>query len=128
MKQYLAIIRNDMRLALRQKAVIFFNYLMPLAFFFIFAQTFHAEQGGAILTVVITPEQAGFPLAAEAARLRREVGPGSRNHEPPAHGTRPRRGPGCHLRHHQRAVQRLRRPEEHLRQGRGAGLPEHPRG
>ena len=41
-----------MRLALRQKAVIFFNYLMPLAFFFVFAQSFHAEQGGAILTVV----------------------------------------------------------------------------
>ena len=52
MKQYLAIIRNDMRLALRQKAVMFFNYLMPLGFFFIFAQSFHAEQGGAILQVV----------------------------------------------------------------------------
>ena len=52
MKPYLAIIRNDLRLALRQKAVMFFNYLMPLGFFFIFAQSFHAEQGGAILQVV----------------------------------------------------------------------------
>ena len=52
MKQYVAIIRNDLRLALRLKAVLFFNYLMPLTFFFIFAQTFHAEQGGAILQVV----------------------------------------------------------------------------
>ena len=32
--------------------MIFFNYLMPLVFFFIFAQAFHAEQGGAILQVV----------------------------------------------------------------------------
>jgi len=52
MRPYIAIIRNDIRLAVRQKAVIFFNYLMPLAFFFIFAQSFHAEQGGAILQVV----------------------------------------------------------------------------
>ncbi len=52
MKQYVAIIRNDLRLALRLKAVLFFNYLMPLTFFFIFAQAFHAEQGGAILQVV----------------------------------------------------------------------------
>src|SRR5436305_4616020 len=52
MKAYLALIRTDIRLAYRQKVVIFFNYLMPLAFFFIFAQSFHAEQGGAILQVV----------------------------------------------------------------------------
>ena len=52
MKQYVAVIRNDLRLAMRQKAVLFFNYLMPLTFFFIFAQAFHAEQGGAILQVV----------------------------------------------------------------------------
>ena len=36
MKTYLALIRNDIRLAFRQKMVIFFNYLMPFAFFFIF--------------------------------------------------------------------------------------------
>ena len=52
MKTYLALIRNDIRLAFRQKVVIFFNYLMPLTFFFVFAQAFHAEQGGAILQVV----------------------------------------------------------------------------
>jgi len=52
MKPYLALIRNDIRLAFRQKIVIFFNYLLPLAFFFIFAQSSHAEQGGAILQVV----------------------------------------------------------------------------
>ena len=31
--------------------VIFFNYLMPFGFFFLFAQAYHAEQGGAILQV-----------------------------------------------------------------------------
>ncbi len=52
MKTYLTLIRMDIRLAFRQKVVIFFNYLMPLVFFFVFAQSFHADQGGAILQVV----------------------------------------------------------------------------
>jgi len=51
MKPYLALIAIDVRLAFRQKAVIFFNYLMPFGFFFLFAQAYHAEQGGAILQV-----------------------------------------------------------------------------
>ena len=37
MKQYLAIIAMDIKLALRLRAVIFFNYLFPLFFFFGFA-------------------------------------------------------------------------------------------
>src|SRR5256714_7443965 len=52
MNAYWTLIKIEIRLTLRQKAVIFFNYLMPLAFFFVFAQSFHAEQGGAILQVV----------------------------------------------------------------------------
>ncbi|HVW83434.1 MAG TPA: amidohydrolase family protein [Bryobacteraceae bacterium] len=52
MNAYLALIRTDIRLAFRQRIVIFFNYLMPLGFFFVFAQSSHAEQGGAILQVV----------------------------------------------------------------------------
>jgi imidazolonepropionase-like amidohydrolase/ABC-type multidrug transport system permease subunit len=51
-KAYIALIRNDIRLAFRQKMVIFFNYLMPLIFFFVFAQSSHAEQGGAILQIL----------------------------------------------------------------------------
>jgi len=51
LKTYLALIQNDIRLAFRRRVVIFFNYLMPFMFFFIFAQSFHAEQGGAILQV-----------------------------------------------------------------------------
>src|SRR5579863_4074156 len=52
MNAYLTLIKIDIRLAFRQRVVIFFNYLMPLAFFFVFAQAFHAEQGGVILQVV----------------------------------------------------------------------------
>jgi imidazolonepropionase-like amidohydrolase/ABC-type multidrug transport system permease subunit len=52
MKGYLALIRIDLKLALRQKSVIFFNYLFPLLFFFVFAQAFDAEQGGVINQVV----------------------------------------------------------------------------
>src|SRR5262245_50777388 len=36
MKQYLAIVAMDLKLALRLRAVIFFNYLFPLIFFFTF--------------------------------------------------------------------------------------------
>ncbi|HTR65962.1 MAG TPA: amidohydrolase family protein [Terriglobales bacterium] len=56
MKPYLALIRMDLRLALRQKSVIFFNYLFPLIFFITFAQIMHADRGGAmtqILTMVV---------------------------------------------------------------------------
>lgn len=49
---YLTMIRIDIRLALRQRIVIFFSFLMPLAFFVIFAQLSHAGQGGAILQIV----------------------------------------------------------------------------
>jgi imidazolonepropionase-like amidohydrolase/ABC-type multidrug transport system permease subunit len=52
MKAYLALIRIEMKLALRNRSALFFNYAFPLIFFFIFAQSFHAEQGGAILQVV----------------------------------------------------------------------------
>jgi ABC-type multidrug transport system permease subunit len=52
MKPYLTLIRMDVRLAFRQRIVIFFNYLMPLIFFFVFAQSMHAEQGGAILQII----------------------------------------------------------------------------
>jgi len=56
LKAYLALIGIDLRLALRQKTVIFFNFLFPLMFFIIFAQFTHgASRGGMtqILTMVI---------------------------------------------------------------------------
>ncbi len=52
MKTYKALIALDIKLALRQRSVIFFNYMFPLIFFFIFAQAFHAERGSA-MTIVI---------------------------------------------------------------------------
>ncbi len=52
MKSYLALIKIDLKLALRQRSVIFFNYLFPLIFFFVFAQAFNADQGGVITQVV----------------------------------------------------------------------------
>ncbi|MBA3387410.1 MAG: ABC transporter permease, partial [Chthoniobacterales bacterium] len=52
MKAYLALMRIDLKLALRNKAVLFFNYFFPLIFFFVFAQLFDAKQGAAINQVV----------------------------------------------------------------------------
>jgi ABC-2 type transport system permease protein len=52
MKAYKALIALDLKLAMRQKSVLFFNYLFPLVFFFVFAQAFHAERGAA-MTIVI---------------------------------------------------------------------------
>ena len=52
MKSYKALIALDLKLALRQKSVIFFNYLFPLIFFFIFGQAMHAERGAAMTTVI----------------------------------------------------------------------------
>src|SRR5579862_931956 len=52
MRGYRALVGMNLKLALRQKSVIFFNYLFPLIFFFIFGQAMHAERGAA-MTIVI---------------------------------------------------------------------------
>ncbi len=52
MKAFLALLKIDLKLACRNRAVIFFNYFFPLSFFFVFAQLFDARQGAAILLVV----------------------------------------------------------------------------
>ena len=52
MRGYVAQALINLKLTFRDRTVIFFNYLFPLVFFFIFAQLFHAEQGGAIIQVV----------------------------------------------------------------------------
>ena len=51
MKQYLAIIAMDIKLALRLRAVIFFNYLFPLIFFFTFAAFMGRSPGGVAYVV-----------------------------------------------------------------------------
>ncbi len=52
MNSYLAQAAINLKLTFRDRTVIFFNYMFPLVFFFIFAQLFHAEQGGAIIQVL----------------------------------------------------------------------------
>jgi imidazolonepropionase-like amidohydrolase/ABC-type multidrug transport system permease subunit len=54
MKPYLALIKLDLKLALRQKSVIFFNYLFPFVFFITFAQIEHADHGGGTMAQVLT--------------------------------------------------------------------------
>lgn len=54
MKAYLALTQTWLRLALRDKQVLFFNYLFPLIFFFFFAMMLRAERGGAVITMIVT--------------------------------------------------------------------------
>lgn len=52
MKAFLAFLRIDLKLASRNRAVLFFNYLFPLMFFFVFGYAFNAKQGGTSVIVV----------------------------------------------------------------------------
>src|SRR6476469_5536012 len=52
MKAFLALTRIDLKLALRNRSVLFFNYFFPLIFFFMFGFLMHAELGSRILQVV----------------------------------------------------------------------------
>ncbi len=52
MRPYLAEIAINLKLTMRDKMVLFFNYAFPLIFFFIFSSLFRAEQGGASVQVV----------------------------------------------------------------------------
>lgn len=52
MKTLLALVTIDLKLALRNRSVLFFNYFFPLIFFFTFGFLMHAEQGTKILQVV----------------------------------------------------------------------------
>ena len=45
MKAYLALLIIDLKLAFRNKAVLFFNYFFPLILFFVFGQFMGAKQG-----------------------------------------------------------------------------------
>ena len=52
MKAFIALTKIDLKLALRNRSVLFFNYFFPLIFFFMFGFLMHAEQGSRILQVV----------------------------------------------------------------------------
>src|SRR3954467_11483200 len=52
MKAFLALTKIDLKLALRNRSVLFFNYFFPLIFFFVFGYSMHAEQGSRIIQVI----------------------------------------------------------------------------
>src|SRR3977135_1779779 len=52
MKSFLALTQIDLKLALRNRSVLFFNYFFPLIFFFVFGFSMHAEQGSRIIQVI----------------------------------------------------------------------------
>jgi hypothetical protein len=47
MRGCLSHIRMTLRLSMRDRTVVFFNYLLPLMFFFLFGQMMRAEEGRA---------------------------------------------------------------------------------
>lgn len=53
MRPYLAQIKSNLLLMGRDRAVLFFSYLFPLTFFFLFAQVFHAGQNPGDMAQVI---------------------------------------------------------------------------
>ena len=52
MKTCLALMRIDLKLALRNRTVLFFNYFFPLIFFFIFGFSMDAEQGSRVIYII----------------------------------------------------------------------------
>jgi imidazolonepropionase-like amidohydrolase/ABC-type multidrug transport system permease subunit len=54
MRVYLALFKSNMRLTLRDRGVLFFNYLFPLIFFFGFAELSHAGVGAGTAYFVST--------------------------------------------------------------------------
>ena len=76
MNAYRAQIRMTLRLMIRNRGALFFGYLLPLAFFFMFGQLMRAEQGGAsqIVSMVLTIGVlgSGFFGAAMIAVMNRE--------------------------------------------------------
>ncbi|PYR36630.1 MAG: hypothetical protein DMF93_19560, partial [Acidobacteria bacterium] len=54
MSAYLALTAHELRLAFRDKQVLFFNYMFPLIFFFFLSMMLHAERGGSIVAMIVT--------------------------------------------------------------------------
>src|ERR1041385_7657490 len=52
MNAFLAFLKIDLKLALRNRAVLFFNYLFPMSFFFFFGWAYKAKDGGTAVLVV----------------------------------------------------------------------------
>jgi imidazolonepropionase-like amidohydrolase/ABC-type multidrug transport system permease subunit len=55
MKPYLAQIQSNLRLMLRDRSVLFFSYMFPMIFFFVFSEVFQAASNpGAMAQVIAT--------------------------------------------------------------------------
>src|SRR5262245_50149592 len=56
MASYLALLISDLRVAMRERSVVFFNYLFPLVFFFMFGELMNARAslGGAQFIISTT--------------------------------------------------------------------------
>jgi len=54
MKAYIAYIRSTLRLTGRDRMVLFFNYLFPLLFFILFANSFRVNQGSNAITQIVS--------------------------------------------------------------------------
>jgi len=52
MKAFFALTQIDLKLALRNRSVLFFNYFFPLIFFFVFGYSMHAERGSKVIQVI----------------------------------------------------------------------------
>src|ERR1051326_6513939 len=54
MKAYVALFKSNLQLTLRDRGVLFFNYLFPFIFFFVFAELFNAGRGSGVAYFVGT--------------------------------------------------------------------------
>lgn len=54
MKCYLALTTIDLKLALRDRQVLFFNYIFPLIFFFFLTTMLHGERSGGTMALIVT--------------------------------------------------------------------------
>ena len=52
MKAFLALTKIDLKLALRNRSVLFFNYFFPLIFFFVFGFSMDAQQGSRVIYIM----------------------------------------------------------------------------
>src|SRR5258706_12916821 len=75
MRAYLALTKIDLKLAFRDRSVIFFNYLFPLIFFFAFSGIMRATRGSGmtnVVTIVITIGILGNGLGGAGMRAVQE--------------------------------------------------------
>jgi len=54
MRPYIALFRSNLRLTMRDRGALFFNFLFPFIFFFAFAEMFHASTGQGVAYFVGT--------------------------------------------------------------------------